>query len=122
MSRNLLRRSSFVLVLFALVLSVVSVLLAGETTTDKIDKNTVDKLNDDTIKAAVQGKLAADNIRNLSLNAFAKVEVQAERGSVTFNGVVPNAEQKARAEQLVREVHGIKEITNNLKVQSVKRR
>ena len=114
-----MRMSSFVLVLFALVLSVVSGLLAGETTTDKIDKTAVEKLNDDTIKAAVQGKLAADNIRNLSLNAFAKVEVQAERGSVTLNGVVPTAEQKARAEQLAREVNGIKEITNNLKVQPV---
>jgi osmotically-inducible protein OsmY len=97
----------------------VSGLRAGETTTDKIDKTAVEKLNDDTIKAAVQGKLAAENIRNLSLNAFAKVEVQAERGSVTLNGVVPNADEKARAEQLAREVNGIKEITNNLKIQSV---
>ena len=114
-----MRMSSFVLVLFALVLSVVSGLLASETT---IDKTTVDKLNDDTIKTAVQGKLAAENIHNLAVRAFAKVEVQAERGSVTLNGVVPTAEQKARAEQLAREVNGIKEITNNLKVQSVKRR
>ena len=119
MSRSLMKMSSFVLVLFALVLSVVSRVLAGETTTDKIDKTAVEKLNDDTIKAAVQGKLAAENIRNLSLNAFAKVEVQAERGSVTLNGVVPNADEKARAEQLAREVNGIKEITNNLKIQSV---
>ena len=82
-------------------------------------KAAVEKLNGDTINAAVQGKLAAENIRNLSLNAFAKVEVQAERGSVTLNGVVPNADEKARAEQLAREVNGIKEITNNLKIQSV---
>jgi len=122
MSRSLMKRSSFVLVLFALVPSVVSGVLAGETTIDKIDKTSVEKLNDDTIKAAVQGKLAAENIRNLSLNAFAKVEVQAERGSVTLNGLVPNSDEKARAEQLAREVNGIKEITNNLKVQSVKRR
>ena len=114
-----MKMSSFVLVLFALVPSVVSGVLAGETTIDKIDKTSVEKLNDDTIKAAVQGKLAAENIRNLSLNAFAKVEVQAERGSVTLNGVVPNADEKARAEQLAREVNGIKEITNNLKVQPV---
>jgi osmotically-inducible protein OsmY len=87
-----------------------------------MDKSALEKLNDNTITAAVRGKLAVDNIRNLSLNAFARVEVQAERGSVTLNGVVPTEEEKARAEQLVREVHGIKEITNNLTVQPVKRR
>ena len=114
-----MRMSLFVLVVFALVLSGVSALLAGET---PMDKAALEKLNDNTITAAVRGKLAADNIRDLSLNAFARVEVQAERGSVTLNGVVPTEEEKARAEQLVREVHGIKDITNNLTVQRIKRR
>ena len=114
-----MRMSLFVLVVFALVLSGMSALLAGET---PMDKSALEKLNDNTITAAVRGKLAVDNIRNLSLNAFARVEVQAERGSVTLNGVVPTVEEKARAEQLVREVHGIKDITNNLTVQPVKRR
>ena len=119
MSRNLMRMSSFVLVLLALVLSGVSGLIAGETT---LDKTALEKLNDDTIKAAVQGKLAADNIQNLDMMAFAQIQVQAERGSVTLNGVVPTAEQKVRAEQLAGEVNGVKEVTNNLKVQTVKRR
>ena len=114
-----MRMRSCVLVLLVLALGGASELMACQA---MLDTSALEKLNDDTIKAAVQGKLTADNIQNLAMKAFAQIEVEAERGSVTLNGVVPTAEQKVRAEQLAGEVNGVKEITNNLKVQPAKRR
>jgi osmotically-inducible protein OsmY len=85
-------------------------------------KPALEKLNDDSITAAVQGKLAADNIQNMNVVAFAEVEVQTERGIVILNGAVGTSEQKARAEQLARQVLGVTGVTNNLQVRTVKQR
>jgi osmotically-inducible protein OsmY len=41
---------------------------------------------------------------------------------VILNGVVGTPEQKARAEQLARQVNGVNGVTNNLQVQTVKQR
>ncbi len=114
-----MRMLSFVFALLVLVLSGTSELIAGEAA---LDKTALEKLNDDSIKAAVQGKLAADNIQDMDVVAFAHVDVQADRGTVVLSGVVQTAAQKARAEQLAGEVNGVKGVTNNLKVQTVKQR
>jgi osmotically-inducible protein OsmY len=36
---------------------------------------------------------------------------------VTLNGIVESADQKAKAEQLARQVGGVKSVKNNLQVQ-----
>lgn len=113
-----MRMLSLILVLLVLVLiSGVSELIACQVT---ISKSALEKLNDDSITAAVQGKLAADNIQNMNVVAFAEVDVQTERGTVILSGVVRTAEHKARAEQLARQVNGVKGITNNLMVRTAK--
>jgi len=112
-----MRMLSLVPVLVVLVLSGVGEIMAGQATTSK---TALEKLNDDSITAAVEGKLAADNLQNMNVVAFAQVEVQTERGTVILNGMVGTSEQKARAEQLVREVNGVKRVTNNLQVQTAK--
>ncbi|HWV47722.1 MAG TPA: BON domain-containing protein [Nitrospira sp.] len=85
-------------------------------------KTALESLNDDSIKASVQGKLAADNVQDMNVVAFANVVVQAERGAVILSGVVQTSEQKARAEQLAGEVNGVTHVTNNLQVRTGKKR
>jgi hyperosmotically inducible protein len=114
-----MRMLSHVPVLVVFVLSGVSEIMADQATTSK---TALEKLNDDSITAAVEGKLAADNIQNMNVVAFAGVNVQTERGTVILNGMVQTSEQKVRAEQLARQVNGVNGVTNNLQVQTVKQR
>lgn len=85
-----------------------------------ITRTDVERINDNSITMAVQGKLAAENVKNLNMMAFAHVEVRTERETVILSGVVQTLEHKVRAEQLAREVAGVKSITNNLQVQTDK--
>jgi len=114
-----MRMLSLVPVLVVLVLSGVSGAMACQVSPGK---TALEKLNDDSLTAAVEGKLAADNLQNMNVVAFAQVEVQTERGTVILNGVVGTSEQKARAEQFARQVNGVNGVTNNLQVQTVKQR
>lgn len=122
MSRNLMRMQPFVLVLLVLVLSGGNELMADMADQSTTSKTALESLNDDSIKAAVQGKLAADNVQDMNVVAFANVVVQTERGTVILSGVVQTSEQKARAEQLAREVNGVTHVTNNLQVRTAKKR
>ncbi|NGZ08546.1 MAG: BON domain-containing protein [Nitrospira sp. LK70] len=102
--------SSLVLVFLVLVLNGVSELIAGEASTARTD---LERLNDDSITANVQGNLAGDNVID-----FARVDVATERGTVILSGTVPTSDQKARAEQLARQVRGVKQVTNQLQVRT----
>lgn len=101
----------------ALAASEVSDLMACQAPITRTD---VERINDNSITMAVQGKLAAENVKNLNMMAFAHVEVRTERETVILSGVVQTLEHKVRAEQLAREVAGVKSITNNLQVQTDK--
>jgi hypothetical protein len=46
----------------------------------------------------------------------ANVVIDVKAGSMTLNGTVSNAEQKAKAEQLVRAVAGVKAVRNQLRI------
>jgi len=70
-------------------------------------------IDDATITASVKSTLVADKAANLT-----RVDVDTNRGVVALNGVVESAEQKARAEQLARRVGGVKNVINNLQVQT----
>lgn len=69
-------------------------------------------MSDASISTAVQTKLTSDRVSN-----FARVDVDTERGVVNLSGVVPSAEQKARAEELARQVNGVTRVNNNLQIQ-----
>lgn len=70
-------------------------------------------MSDASISTAVQAKLTSDRVSN-----FARVDVDTERGVVNLSGVVQSAEQKARAEELARQVDGVKRVNNNLQIQN----
>ena len=69
-------------------------------------------VDDSTITASVKTKLVGDKTANLT-----RIEVDTTNQVVTLNGIVESADQKAKAEQLAREVGGVKSIKNNLQVQ-----
>jgi osmotically-inducible protein OsmY len=69
-------------------------------------------MNDTSISAAVQTKLTSDR-----LSDFSRIDVDTERGIVNLSGVVQTEEQRARAEQLARQVDGVGQVNNNLQIQ-----
>ncbi len=78
--------------------------MTGQTTGELVD--------DSTITASVKAKLVGDKAANLT-----RIEVDTTNQVVTLNGVVESADQKAKAEQLTRQVGGVKSVKNNLQVQ-----
>jgi hyperosmotically inducible protein len=84
---------------------------ACESTTGKsIGQN----VSDASISTAVQTKLTGDRVSN-----FTRVDVDTERGIVQLSGVVPSSEQKSRAEELTKQVNGVRRVNNNLQVQAM---
>jgi hyperosmotically inducible protein len=69
-------------------------------------------VDDSTITASVKTKLVGDKTANLT-----RIEVDTTNQVVTLNGIVESADQKAKAEQLARQVGGVKGVKNNLQVQ-----
>ena len=69
-------------------------------------------VDDSTITASVKAKLVGEKIANLT-----RIEVDTTNQVVTLNGVVESADQKAKAEQLARQIGGVKSVKNNLQVQ-----
>jgi hyperosmotically inducible periplasmic protein len=75
--------------------------LTGETLGEHID--------DTTITSTVKTRLAAEKGTTLT-----RVQVDTDRGMVQLSGVVENAAERARAEQIARGVKGVKGVRNNL--------
>jgi osmotically-inducible protein OsmY len=69
-------------------------------------------VDDTTITASVKAKLVGDKTANLT-----RIEVDTTNQVVTLNGIVESADQKVKAEQLARQVGGVKSVKNNLQVQ-----
>ena len=72
-----------------------------------------ENIDDTTITSAVKAKLAADKLATLT-----KVSVDTVKGTVYLNGIVDSSEMKARAEEVARQVQGVRSVVNNLQVKS----
>ncbi len=92
----------------SLVVVLVLALAGCQTMTGKTAGETVD---DASITAAVKTKLAAEKAATLT-----RIDVDTNRGTVYLNGTVDSAEMKTRAGELARQVRGVREVVNNLKV------
>jgi osmotically-inducible protein OsmY len=79
--------------------------MTGETLGENID--------DAGITAAVKSKLAAEKISTVT-----RIDVDTNRGVVALNGTVKTGADKARAEQIAREVKGVRDVVNNLVIQT----
>jgi osmotically-inducible protein OsmY len=78
--------------------------MTGETAGQYVD--------DSTITASVKAKLAGDKVGTLT-----RIDVDTANKVVSLNGIVPTAQDKARAEQLAKQVDGVRTVKNNLQVQ-----
>jgi hyperosmotically inducible protein len=78
--------------------------MTGETAGQYVD--------DTAITTSVKAKLTAEKVAN-----FTRIDVDTTNQVVTLNGIVESADQKARAEQLARQVGGVKSVKNNLQIQ-----
>ena len=72
-------------------------------------------IDDSTITASVKTKLAADKLATLT-----RVNVDTTNQVVSLNGIVETQQQKQRAEELARQVSGVKAVKNNLQIQAKK--
>lgn len=69
-------------------------------------------IDDTNVTAAVKTQLARDKISSLT-----RIDVDTNDGIVHLNGTVESSEQKSRAEQIARNVGGVKDVVNNLQIQ-----
>jgi hyperosmotically inducible protein len=69
-------------------------------------------IDDTTITTSVKAKLTEERAAN-----FTRIDVDTTNQVVTLNGIVESADQKAKAEQLAREVGGVRSVKNNLQIQ-----
>jgi hyperosmotically inducible periplasmic protein len=69
-------------------------------------------VDDTTITTAVKAKLVGEKAAN-----FTRIDVDTTNQVVSLNGIVESADQKAKAEQIARQVNGVKSVKNNLQIQ-----
>jgi hyperosmotically inducible periplasmic protein len=79
--------------------------MTGQTTGQYVD--------DRTITSRVKTKLVAEKATNLT-----RVDVDTVNRVVSLNGIVESREHKNRAEQLALRVSGVREVRNNLQIQT----
>ena len=101
-----LRKSGTVLT----VLVVMMLLAACQSTTGKTLGENID---DAGITTAVKAKLAAEKVSTLT-----RIDVDTNQGVVALNGTVKTVEDKVRAEQIARQVKGVRDVVNNLRIQA----
>jgi len=93
-----------------LALVVLVALAAG--CTSMTGKTAGQNVDDASITASVKTKLAAEKPATLT-----KVDVDTNKGTVYLTGNVETPAIKERATELARQVSGVRDVVNNLKIQ-----
>jgi hyperosmotically inducible periplasmic protein len=68
-------------------------------------------IDDNYLTGAVKTQLVRDKAAN-----FTRIDVDTNDGIVYLNGTVDSAEQRTRAEQIARNVGGVRDVVNNLQL------
>jgi hyperosmotically inducible protein len=92
------------------LLGVVLLLAACQSTTERTLGENID---DAGITTSVKAKLAAEKIATVT-----RIDVDTNQGVVALNGTVRSAEMRTRAEEIARQVKGVRDVINNLRVQA----
>jgi hyperosmotically inducible periplasmic protein len=74
---------------------------------------TVDRWEDARIESEVKAHLVAQKDANLT-----KLGVISRKATVYLNGTVESADERARAEQVAKDVRGVRGVVNKLSVES----
>lgn len=72
-----------------------------------------ENIDDAGITTAVKAKLAGEKISTVT-----RIDVDTNQGVVALNGTVSSEAMRARAAELARQVKGVRDVVNNLKVQA----
>jgi osmotically-inducible protein OsmY len=95
---------------FMVAFVAVAVLSGCQSMTGKTAGENVD---DAALTTAVKAKLAGERAVTMT-----RIDVDTNRGVVSLNGVVDDPALKARAEELAKQVKGVRGVVNNLQVQA----
>jgi hyperosmotically inducible periplasmic protein len=71
--------------------------------------------DDSAITTRVKTALAADKAANLT-----RIEVATTNQVVSLNGIVQSPDQKRRAEEVAKEISGVRRVQNNLQIQQTR--
>ena len=93
------------------VVAVIMLLLAA--CSGMTGKTLGENIDDAGITAAVKAKLAGEKISTVT-----RIDVDTNQGVVALNGTVQTEAMRARAGQIARDVKGVRDVVNNLKVQA----
>lgn len=96
------------------ILGVMVLLAACQSTTGRTLGENID---DSAITASVKAKLGAEQIGTVT-----RIDVDTNQGVVALNGTVKTPEMRTRAEQIARQVEGVRDVINNLRVQAAANR
>jgi osmotically-inducible protein OsmY len=69
-------------------------------------------IDDATITTQVKAKLAAERASNLT-----RVSVATADGTVSLTGIVPTVADRVRAEEITRQVKGVRSVMNGLQIE-----
>jgi len=69
-------------------------------------------IDDSTITTEVKAKLSAERASNLT-----RVSVATAHGTVSLSGIVPTVADRARAEEITRQVKGVRSVMNGLQIE-----
>ena len=69
-------------------------------------------IDDSTITTEVKAKLSAERASNLT-----RVSVATADGTVSLSGIVPTVADRARAEEITRQVKGVRSVMNGLQIE-----
>jgi hyperosmotically inducible periplasmic protein len=105
MNLEQLKRSGLGVYLIIACIAVIGFGCAG----DRYSRSTGDYIDDKAVQAKVKGELLRDDL----VNPF-DVKVDTYRGEVLLSGFVSTPEQKKRAEEISRNVPGVRSVINNL--------
>jgi hyperosmotically inducible protein len=97
---------------FRSMLAVVVLVALTAGCTAMTGKSAGQNVDDASITASVKTKLAAEKPATLT-----KVDVDTNKGTVYLTGNVETPAIKERATELARQVSGVREVVNNLKIQ-----
>ncbi|NWF73972.1 MAG: BON domain-containing protein [Nitrospirae bacterium] len=88
--------------------------MTGKTAWQTMDDATMAAIDDATMTASVQEKLTGGKLPN-----FSRINVTTDRSVVSLNGVVRTVGEKSAAEDLARQVAGVRNVNNNLHILSL---
>ena len=72
-----------------------------------------ENIDDAGITAKVKAKLAGEKISTVT-----RIDVDTNQGVVALNGTVSSEAMRVRAAEIAREVKGVRDVVNNLRVQT----